>query len=249
MAAEIVGIEKINKYISRFDFQKIKLSKGSETLYIKKSKENETKEDLIEDFNEFVIDNIDDNNFRDYKLELFGTYATDPNAKLSPVVKVAVAFHNRDVAATTGAFIKRENNPISNPMDVEKYIAVATENATLKAQIDRLEEKLDELISDDDDDEDEVGATQPQTITEAINGALIGKIDTIVDVVLGMLAKPNTPASGSYAINGIAETDNLLIEFRKVHPEIDDDIARFYKLATEQPQFFTMVIQQLRKMV
>jgi hypothetical protein len=249
MAAEIVGIEKINKYISRFDFQKIKLSKGSETLYIKKSKENETKEDLIEDFNEFVADNIDENNFRDYKLELFGTYATDPNAKLSPVVKVAVAFHHRDVAATTGAFIKRENNPISNPMDVEKYIAVATENATLKAQIDRLEEKLDDLISDDDDDEDEVGATAPQTFTEAINGALIGKIDTIVDVVLGMLAKQNTSAAKSYAINGVAETDSLLIEFRKVHPEIDDDIARFYKLATEQPQFFTMVIQQLRKMV
>jgi hypothetical protein len=249
MAADIVGIEKINKYINKFDFQKIKLSKGSETLYIKKSKENETKEDLIEDFNEFVLDTIDENNFRDYKLELFGTYATDPNAKLSPVVKVAVAFHNRDVAATTGAFIKRENNPISNPMDTEKYIAVAVENATLKAQIDRLEEKMDELLTEDDDDEDEVGATQPQTITEAINGALIGKIDTIVDVVLGMLAKPNTPAAGSYAINGIAETDNLLIEFRKVHPEIDDDIARFYKLATEQPQFFTMVIQQLRKMV
>ena len=136
-------------------------------------------------------------------------------------------------------------------MDVEKYIAVATENATLKAQIDRLEEKMDELLTEDDEDEDELGATGPQTFTEAINGALIGKIDTIVDVVLGMLAKQNQPSrsSNSFAINGVAETDNLLIEFRKVHPEIDDDIARFYKLATEQPQFFTMVIQQLRKMV
>jgi hypothetical protein len=249
MAAEIVGIDKINKYISKFDFQKIKLSKGSDTLYIHRSKENETKEDLIEDFNEFVIDNIEDNNLRDYKLELFGTYATDPNAKLSPVVKVAVAFHHRDVAATTGAFYKKENNQISNTMDVEKYIAVATENATLKAQIDRLEEKMDELLTEDEDDE--VGAAVQPTFTEAINSALIGKLDTIVDVVLGMLAKQNQPtgSSNSFAINGVAETDNLLIEFRKVHPEIDDDIARFYKLATEQPQFFTMVIGQLRKMV
>jgi hypothetical protein len=246
MAAEIVGIEKINKYISKFDFQKIKLSRGSETLYIKKCKENETKEDLCEDFNEWVNDFIEENNFRDYKLELFGTYSAELNAKLSPVVKVVVAFHYRDAATTAGAFQKRENNQ-SNTMDVEKYIAVATENATLKAQIDRLEEKMDELLSEDEDEE--VGAAVQPTFTEAINGALIGKIDTIVDVVLGMLTKQNAPVAGNFAINGILETDELLIEFRKIHPEIDEDIVRFYKLATTQPQFFTMVIQNLRKMV
>lgn len=245
MAAEIVGIDKINKYISKFDFKKIKLSKGSETIYIHVCKENETKEDLIEDFNEFVIDTIEDNNFRDYKLELFGTYSTDTNAKLSPVVKVAVAFHHRDVAATTGAYHKQGNQ--SNNMDTDKYIAVAVENATLKAQIDRLEEKMDELLFEDEDEE--VGAAVQPTFTEAINGALIGKIDTIVDVVLGMLTKQNAPAAGNFAINGIPETDELLIEFRKIHPEIDEDIVRFYKLATTQPQFFTMVIQNLRKMV
>jgi hypothetical protein len=133
-------------------------------------------------------------------------------------------------------------------MDVEKYIAVATENATLKAQIDRLEEKMDELLSEEEDD-DEVGAAVQPTFTEAINGALIGKIDTIVDVVLGMLTKQNSPVAGNFAINGIPETDELLVEFRKIHPEIDEDIVRFYKLATTQPQFFTMVIQNLRKMV
>lgn len=246
MAAEIVGIDKINKYISKFDFKKIKLSKGSETLYIHVCKENETKEDLIEDFNEFVIDTIEENNFRDYKLELFGTYNTETNAKLSPVVKVAVAFHHRDVAATTGAYHKQANNQ-SNNMDTDKYIAVAVENATLKAQIDRLEEKMDELLSEDEDEE--VGAAVQPTFTEAINTALIGKLDTIVEVVLGMLTKQNAPAAGNFAINGIPETDELLIEFRKIHPEIDEDIVRFYKLATTQPQFFSMVIQNLRKMV
>ena len=246
MAAEIVGIDKINKYISKFDFQKIKLSKGSnDTLYVYKCKENETKEDLIEHFNEFVIENIDDNNFRDYKLELFGTYSTETNAKLSPVVKVAVAFHHRDVAATTGVYHKQANNQ-SNNMDTDKYIAVAVENATLKAQINRLEEKMDELLFEDEDEE--VGAAVQPTFTEAINTALIGKLDTIVEVVLGMLSKQNSPG-GSFAINGIPETDELLIEFRKIHPEIDEDIVRFYKLATTQPQFFTMVIQNLRKMV
>lgn len=247
MAAEIVGIEKILKYISKFDFQKIKLSKGTETLYIKRAKEGESQGDITEDFTEWVSEFIDDNNFRDYKLELFGTYSTESNAKLSPVVKVVVAFNHRDAATTAGVY-KKENYTSTQPVDVDKYIAVATENATLKAQIERLEEKMDEILADEDDDEEEVGNPMPQTFTEAINGALIGKIDTIVDVVLGMLANKNKPA-GSYAINGIPETDDLLIKFREIHPEIDDDIARFYKLATEQPQFFQMVIGQLRKMV
>jgi hypothetical protein len=248
MAAEIVGIEKILKYISKEKFNKITLTCKSDTSYNKRCDENFTQEDLIEDFKEYVEDFIEDDNFKDYKLEL-RNYDADSKTKYSPVVKVVVAFHHRNAATTAGAFVRRENNTSSN-MDVEKYIAVATENATLKAQIDRLEEKMDELIADEDE-EDEVGDPAPATFTEAINGALIGKIDTIVDVILGFLAKQNTPAaaSHSFAINGVQQTDDLLVEFRKIHPEIDEDIVRFYKLATEQPQFFTMVIGQLRKMV
>jgi len=244
MSAEIVGIEKINKYINNFDFKKIKLTRGSETLYIKSIKEDESQVDLIEDFNEWVLDFIEDNNFRDYKLELFGTYSADKAAKLSPIVKVVVAFHHREANTTYLGTNKKEN--YTNNMDVERYIAVATENATLKAQLERMEEKMDELLSEDEDDE--VGQVVQPTFSEAINATLIGKIDSIVDVVLGMLAKPNVPTA-SYAINGIVETDDLLIEFRKVHAEIDQDIALFYKLAVTQPKIFKMVIGQLRDMV
>jgi hypothetical protein len=244
MAAEIVGLDKIIKYMDRFDFQKIKLSKGSEVIYIKRIKEGESQADLVNDFTAWVEDFIDDNNFRDYKLELMGSYNTDPNAKLSPVVKVVVAFHNRD-AATTAGLIKHNSAP-SQPIDVNRYVAVATENATLKAQLARMEEKMDELMYEDDEDEDEVGATAPTTFTEAINNALIGKIDTIVDVVLGMIAKQNMPQN-----TGIAGIDgnDILDEFKVIHPEIEDDLARLLKLAKTQPDFFKMLIGQLRKMV
>jgi hypothetical protein len=247
MAAEIVGIDKIIKRIKKSDeFNRLILTCKKELSYMKSCDDNFTTEDLIEDFKEYVEDFIEENNFRDYKLEL-RNYERDSKTKYSPVLNVVVAFHHRDAATTTGAYNKQVNNQ-SNNMEVDKYIAVAVENATLKAQINRLEEKMDELLSDEEEEE-EVGSAAPATFTEAINGALIGKIDTIVDVVLGMLAKQNAPAAGNFAINGIPETDDLLVEFRKIHPEIDQDIVRFYKLATEQPQFFTMVIQQLRKMV
>jgi hypothetical protein len=244
MAAEIIGLDKIVKYMDRFDFQKIKLSKGSEVIYLKRIKEGETQADLVNDFTAWVDDFIEDNNFRDYKLELLGSYNTDPSAKLSPVVKVVVAFHHRE-AATTAGFTKH-STPASQPIDVNSYVAVATENATLKAQLARMEEKMDELMYEDDEDEDEVGAPAPTTFTEAINNALIGKIDTIVDVVLGMIAKQNMPQNTGIA--GIDSSD-ILDEFKMIHPEIEDDLARLLKLAKTQPDFFKMLIGQLRKMV
>lgn len=247
MAAEIIGIDKIKKYMSKFDFQKIKLSKGSETLYIHRCKEGETQDDLVADFCEWVDDFVEDNNFRDYKLELFGSYNTEPNAKLSPVVKVVVAFNHRDAATTTGGFYSKAQNT-SSPIDVDKYVAVATENATLKAQLERMEEKMDELLAEEEDDEEEVGSLQPQTFTEAMNNALIGKLDTIVDVVLGMLANKNKSQNNYHAINGI-ESSSILDEFKQIHPEIEEDLARLLQLAKTQPDFFKMLIGQLRRMV
>ena len=250
MAAEIIGIDKIVKYINKYDFRKIKLSKGSEVIYVKRTKESETQNDLIEDFTEFCDEFIAPNNCKDYKLELFGSYNEDPNAKLSPVVKATVAFYER--AAVAGDYSPRSNhsNPATNsqPIDVDKYVAVATENATLKAQLERLEEKLDELVSEDeDDDEDEVGSTEPETIGAALNRALISKLDTVVDVVLARLAMPNIPQQQSYPINGI-ETDTLT-EFRQIHPDIDEDLKRLLSLAKTQPEFFKMLIVNLRNMV
>jgi hypothetical protein len=249
MSAEIIGIDKIVKYISKYDFKKIKLSKGSEVIYIKRTKENETQNDLIEDFTEFCDDFISTNNTRDYKLELFGSYNEDPNAKLSPVVKVTVAFNARATVAGENNYSPRSNSNATNnnqPIDVDKYVAVATENATLKAQLERLEEKLDEMIADDDDDDEPVGSTEPETIGAALNRALISKLDTVVDVVLARLAMPSAPQQ-AYPINGV-ETD-VLSEFREIHPEIDDDLRRLLIMAKTQPDFFKMLIVNLRNMV
>ena len=239
MSAEIIGIEKIVRYISKYDFRKIKLSKGAEVIYIKRTKEGESQDDLVRDFTDFCDEFMAPNNFKDYKLELFGSYNEDPNAKLSPVIKATVAFGER-AAVAGGEYSTRSNhgnNNNSQPIDVDKYVSVATENATLKAQLERLEEKLDEMLSDEDED-DEVGTVEPETIGQALNRALIGKLDTIVDVVLTRLAMPAMAAQQTYPINGV-ETDTLT-EFRTIHPEIDEDLKRLLILAQTQPEFFKL---------
>jgi len=199
---------------------------------------------LVDDFTDFCDEFIAANNYRDYKLELFGSYNENPNAKLSPVIKATVAFHEK--AAVTGEQIHRPHNYSPQPIDVDKYVMVATDSATLKAQLERLEEKLDEMLADDDDDDPVGSMDEPETIGQALNRALISKLDTVVDVVLARLAMPSVPQQ-AFPINGVYS--DKLNEFRTIHPEIDNDLKRLLVLAQTQPDFFKMLIVQLRNMV
>jgi hypothetical protein len=257
--AEIIGLDKIVQYMNQFDFKKIKLSRGSDPVFVRKIKEGETQADLVDAFVQWVDDFVTPGNFKEYKLELLGSYSEDPNARLSPVVKVAVAFSGKETTATPGANVgmPKHPTPLSPDISIEKYVALATENAKLEAQLERLEEKMDELLSDDEDDDDaEVGS--PKTLGEAVNQALIGKLDTIVDVVLGYLTSQNmgTQHRGiagiqdkHETINGISEFELTMMEFKKIHPEIEDDIIRLYHLKKRNGQLFDMLVKQLRGMI
>ena len=250
MSAEIIGIDRIVKYVSKFDFKKIKLSKGTDVVYIRRTKDGETQNDLIADFQDWADEFISPSNFRDYKIELFGSYSDDPNAKLSPVVKATVAFNERSAVAGDNFVVSKNSSVGNSPIDVDKYVTVATENATLRAELRRMEEKMDELLADQDDDDDEtvVGNTQPETVGQALNQAFISKIDTIVDVLLTRFAAPAMAQSiaPNMAINGV---DDVLTEFRTIHPDIDSDLDRLLTLAKTKPEFFKMLIVQLRNIV
>ena len=253
MASEIIGKEKILRYLDKFDFQKIKLSRGTETIYIRRTKEGENQNDLIEDFSQWIDDFIEANNFKEYKIELFGSYSTEPGAKLSPIVKASVSFHNKPSTMDGLSPMARPSH--SSPIDVDKYVALATENATLRGQLERMEEKLDEIISDDETEETVTG---PETLGQAMNATLMSKLPAIVDLIIiklmGGQADPSmVPANG---ISGFDESELLmepstkvLQEFRTIHPEIDTDLMRLLQLAKTQPDFFKMLIVQLRNIV
>ena len=69
---DIQGREKIVNYINRYKVRKIKLSRGSDVVYMKTIKGDESQSDLIDDFSTWIDDFIDENNFKEYKLELLG---------------------------------------------------------------------------------------------------------------------------------------------------------------------------------
>jgi hypothetical protein len=246
MYAEIIGLDKINKWFNQFTFQKIVLKKQSSIVYLKIIKGDETQSDLIEDFNNFIEDFIQPDNFKTYTLEIFGTYSQKENAKLSNVAKINVQFNQSSIA---NPFTKKEDKTETKKSDIntQDYIALAVENAQLKSQLDRMEEKMDELLSEEyEEQNDEIG--QPMTIGQALNETFINKLDTIVDVVLaGILNR--TSNTQQTAING-TDTNimDIIEEFRTINPDIENDLAKLLNLAKTKPDMFKMLIQTLRNM-
>lgn len=238
--AEIVGIDNVLNYCDRYTFQRIKLSRSGDVIFTRRQGENETQADLMADFENFIKDTIRPGNFKEYKLELMGTYSDNPNAKLSPVVKIGVCFYDKPSSNISGDNSANYKN-LSGGVDVEKYIQASTRAAMLEAQIERLEEKIEQL-NEPDDDEPEA----PQGIGAALNSALIEKLPAIIDYVLIRIAGGN--AEPTPAINGIPEND-ILTEFKKIHPDIENDLRRLYQLAQTKPDFFNMLIVNLRNMI
>lgn len=250
MSVEIIGTNKILKYLERYDFKKIKLSRGSEPVYLKRSTDTENKESLIADFQDWIDEFIEPDNFKEYKLELFGTYSQSPDAKLSPIVKVTVAFNSKATVTGTPEVYAPKVASQSPNMDLDKYVSMAVELATVRAQNERLEEKLDELL-DEIENPEEIGTPdKPKNIGEAVQEAIIGKADKIIDALLIYFANSNskpvmsTPAP---AINGIDSP--VLEEFKSIYPDIEEDLARLLVLAKTKPDFFKMLINQLRAIV
>jgi hypothetical protein len=238
---DISGKEKIINYINRYKVKKIRLSRGTDVVYMKQIKVDENQSDLVDDFATWIDDFIDENNFKEYKLELLGTNNTDPDARLSTIVKISVSFGlkpNEIVRSISG-----HNNA---PIKIDDYVSMAVQNAELKAQLGAMESKLDELLTDDDDDDE-------NDTMGTIKDVFLSKIDGIIDVLIHQFGSRNTNPSQGIAGTEIDESDieldklhALYYEFRVINPQILHDLRKLLEIAKEKPSVFNMLIQQLR---
>jgi hypothetical protein len=257
--AEVVGSEKILNYIQKYRFRKIKLSKGSDVVYTDSVKGAGEEAILVDRFSNWVSDFIEPDNFREYKLELFGTNKEEADVKqLSPVIKITVQFNQKDYTPA------RAFSGVSSGagVDVKEYTALAVENAKLNAQLSRLEEKLNDLVTDSEEVEAE------PTISEKIGSVLLDRADDIISVILMKLGGAMTPMVPQSPISGIDKTDyvpkesidkageewweesliDLGYEFKEINPDILSDLQKLLNLAKTNKPFFDMLIKQLRNM-
>ena len=71
-------------------------------------------------------------------------------------------------------------------------------------------------------------------------------IDALLIRIMGGAAAAATEISPG--IGNLDPTPSILDEFKKIHPEIESDLIRLYNLAIKQPEFFKMLITNLRSM-
>jgi hypothetical protein len=246
--AEVVGSEKILNYIQKYRFRKIKLSKGSDVVYTDSVKGAGEEAILVDRFSNWVSDFIEPDNFREYKLELFGTNKEEAEVKqLSPVIKITVQFNQKDYTPA------RAFSGVSSGagVDVKEYTALAVENAKLNAQLSRLEEKLNDLVTDTEEVQAE------PSISEKIGSVLLDRADDIISVLLMKLGGAMTPMVPQAPISGIDKAGDevweeslidLGYEFRSINPDILSDLQKLLNLAKTNKPFFDMLIKQLRNM-
>lgn len=251
MAAELIGINRILNYLDDYEFRRLLIQRGANNIHDWRIKHGENKNILVEKLADW-LESQPDNNYKEYKIRVFGTYSENPEAKLTEFLNTTFQVYpkpetmvpNYTRPATTGA-----TGINGGAIDVDKYVNVATENATLRAELARMEEKLDELINQDEDDE--TASNEPETIGAALNVAIMQKLPLIIDTLLIRLAGGAVEAATQTApgIGSVDPTPSILEEFKKIHPDIEEDLKRLYILATKQPEFFKMLIQNLRGMV
>jgi hypothetical protein len=244
--ADIIGLDKIVEWLEgKKFFQRLELFNTKSHIIDLRAGEGETKEDLISQFVEMVesFDLTAPDNFKNYTLRVSGAYKENATnlTKLPPVL---ISFNKKEVSTVGGFYQKKEPAPVGQQIDFNYVLGLVSELERERAARMKAEEDLSNLLMEEE--EPEIGSVQP-TIQEALTSSFIGKLDTIIDVVLTRFMTPNnTIQKQSYAINGINDIENIIAEFKTINPDIESDLAKLLQLAKDKPALFNMLIQQLR---
>lgn len=248
--AEVVGTDKILNYIGKYRFRKIKVTKGADVVYTDSVKANGEESYLLDRFSTWVNDFIEPDNYKEYKLELFGTNKEEAEVKqLTPVIKIAIQFNTKEYMQPRSNF----SGPGASAFDFKEYTALAVENAKLSSQLAQMSEKLNDLIEAQDEPKE-------ASVTGKIGEVLLSRADDIISLLLMKFGGMQPAPQG---ISGVAEEtaqvpadsevwENEILdvadEFKEINPDILTDLKKLLQLAKTNKPLFDMLIKQLRSM-
>ena len=244
MPAEFVGINNILKNLSRFDCDGIAVFRGKEEPFRRYCEEGESKEDIIEAFTEWCEDMLDSNpnNFAIYKVQLYEY----PNGAKKRKGTTAFSFQLTE-QPSTNPFTKKDNNAMNGEYVHKDTMLLAIENANLKNKNETLESRLSDLetrfnnLDEEDEEEDEA----PVGMIGALEMAVQDKMPMLIDVLVGMLTQ-NKPVTLNTGIG--SNIDEIISEFKTINPDIESDLYKLLQIAKTKPEFFKVLITQLRSM-
>ena len=239
MPAEFVGLNNITRNLNRYEFDGIAVFRGKEEPFRRYADEGESTVNLIEAFESWANDMLESNsnNYQIYKVQL---YEYPDGAKKR---KGTVSFSFQLMATpANNPFVKNKDNTLGSDLVHKDTMLLAIENERLKNTLERLEQRLNDIESEDDEDEDE---TQKGGMLGAVEDAFKDKLPQLIDLAIGMLTpkqKNNIPiALGS-------NIDEIISEFKSINPNIESDLFKLLSLAKTNKPLFDMLITQLRAM-
>ena len=246
MPAEFVGIKNILKQLDRFHFDGLAVYRGKDGTppFVRHAEDGESKQNLIDAFIDWSDDLLESNpsNFIIYKMQL---YEYPESAKKRKGI-ISFSFQLTE-QPQTNPFLKKENTAMNGDYVHKDTMLLAIENANLKNKNETLESRLSDLenrfnnLDEEDEEEDEA----PVGMIGALEMAVQDKMPMLIDVLVGMLTQ-NKPVTLNTGIG--SNIDEIISEFKTINPDIESDLYKLLQIAKTKPEFFKVLITQLRSM-
>jgi hypothetical protein len=253
MAAEIITTDKILKLLGNYDFLKIRLLRGSDAVYLDQVKAGENAADLQNRFQDWINDFIQDDNFKEYKLELYGNAESDPTGKKTLFLKTTIQFHPTPGQLVRSSAPQGMGAIRDDGFTAKEYIELAREKAILEAKCETLENKYLDL-------EDEISelrevvesgseSAAPKTMGEVMNAALMSNADKIIGVLVDKLMGGNNNFS-------LAGLDPVAIDAKyqmldamcEIEPSFPDHLTMLYNLRKNDPMIYNIALSKLKNL-
>jgi hypothetical protein len=241
--AEFIGIEAINENLENLNFDAIGVYQGKLEKFKKIATEDCEEADLIQAFNQWAERMLMSNpiNSQLYSIQLYD-FPKEGGKNLRGTTSFTFMLCDK-----VKQNLNNNTGNLSTNFISQKELNLALENQRLAFENTLLQKQLeeDEALEDDEDEPEQIGAIGQ------IQNAVMAKLPQLIDMLIaGFLTQNNTQSNTQSNMNlGIGSNiDELIIEFKKINPNIENDLAKLLKVAQEKPQLFKMLIQNLRAM-
>ena len=236
--AEFIGIDAINSNLENLNFDAIGVYQGKLEKFKKIATDDAEEEDLILAFNQWADRMLQSNpiNSQLYAIQLY-EFPKEGGKNLRGTTSFTFMLCDK-VKQNIQAPAISNNNFIS-----QKELNLALENQRLAFENSLLQKQIEEEEDLEEDEPEEIGAIGQ------IQNAVMAKLPQLIDMLIaGFLTQSNNNTQSNMNLGIGSNIDDLIIEFKKINPNIETDLAKLLKVAKEKPTLFKMLIENLRAM-
>lgn len=238
--AEFIGVEAINENLENLNFDAIGVYQGKLEKFKKIATDDCEEADLILAFNQWADRMLQSNpiNSQLYAIQLY-EFPKEGGKNLRGTTSFTFMLCDRIKQNISGATPATNNHNFIS----QKELNLALENQRLAFENSLLQKQLEE----DEEDYEEEEPEQIGAIGQ-IQNAVMAKLPQLIDMLIaGFLTQSNKPQSNMNLGIG-SNIDELILEFKTINPNIENDLAKLLKVAKEKPTLFKMLIENLRAM-